>query len=56
MTLHAPQIIFLFMMFLGIGISMARFGQQKTDCYDLTDVLIGPLIVIGLLYWGGFFG
>lgn len=57
MKLEAPQLIFLALMLIGIGVSLARFGEPKRrDTYDLVDVLIGPAISFGLLYWGGFFG
>ena len=56
MTLHAPQIIILILMAIGMGVSLARYGERKRDCYDFSDILFGPTITFGLLYWGGFFG
>lgn len=56
MTLHAPQLIFLALMALNMGVCIARFGQRKTDHYNGVDVFVGPAITLGLLYWGGFFG
>jgi hypothetical protein len=47
------------MMLISIGTSIAKFGEKKTGSaavYDLIDVLVAPALVIGLLYWGGFFG
>jgi hypothetical protein len=41
-------------MLIGIGVSMARYGQQKTDHHDLVDILIGPGLMAALLYFGGF--
>lgn len=51
-----PQGIFIFLTILGIGISIARYGEQKSDRFDLFDVAISPALMCGLLYWGGFFG
>jgi hypothetical protein len=57
MTLHAPQLIFLALLAIGVGVHIARFGQpKKPDTHDLCDVLVGPGITLGLLWWGGFFG
>lgn len=53
-----PQAIFLALILFGAGHSAAKFGQQRTGSaaeYDIVDVLISPALVIGLLYWGGFF-
>jgi hypothetical protein len=55
-TLHAPQLILIALSLIGMGISMARFGQEKTDRYDFIDVIIAPAIVHSLLWWGGFYG
>lgn len=55
MSLGAPQIIYIVLIAIGVGSAMAKYGQPKTDKYDLTDVLISPAIVVGLLWWGGFF-
>lgn len=57
MTLHAPQIIYLCLMTLSAGKAIALFGEmKKEDYYDFIDFPVGPAIVFGLLYWGGFFG
>jgi len=51
-----PQIVLSALIVLGIGNAIARYGQQKTDKYDLTDVLFAPAMIFGLLWWGGFYG
>jgi hypothetical protein len=56
MTLHAPQVILLSLVAIGTGIALARYGERKTDSYDIFDVVVSPSILICLLYWGGFFG
>jgi hypothetical protein len=55
MVLGAPQLIMLFMMALSIGVSIARFGEPKRDCYDYGDIFVGPAVALALLWWGGFF-
>jgi hypothetical protein len=49
-----PQIIYLCLALLGLGISMAKHGQSKSNYHFGVD-LISSLLVLGLLYWGGFF-
>jgi hypothetical protein len=44
------------MMLIGMGTSLAKLGQPKTDTYDLVDVLLAPAMLFGLLWWGGFYG
>jgi hypothetical protein len=56
MHFGAPQIILTAMMLLGMGIAMARYGEQKRDKYDISDVVIAPAVVFGILWWGGFYG
>lgn len=51
-----PQGILLAIVCLEMGICMARFGEPKRDRYDLVDLLLGPAIMLSILYWGGFFG
>lgn len=55
MRLGAPQFILFAMLAVNMGICMARFGEAKRDKYDLMDLVGGPALTVGLLYWGGFF-
>jgi hypothetical protein len=55
MNVGWPEGIYLALVLVSIGICVARFGEQKRDRYDLTDVLVGPAISLSLLWWGGFF-
>jgi hypothetical protein len=50
-----PQGIWFALTFMSVGLALSKYGQRKTDSYDIMDVLIGPAIAFGLLYWGGFF-
>ncbi|WP_292365112.1 hypothetical protein [Mesorhizobium sp.] len=57
MVFHAPQIILTTLILLGVGRSLARFGKpKKPDEHDIVDVLFAPALLIGLLWWGGFYG
>lgn len=50
-----PQGIFTGLIFVGVGVSLARYGKPKADSYGIFDVVVSPSVVLGLLYWGGFF-
>lgn len=54
--MQAPQVIWIILATLGIGISLAKDGQQKDDKYSFFTSTICTGLVAGLLYWGGFFG
>lgn len=55
-TLHAPQIIFLVLSAMSLGISLAMDGKPRAGKYSFLVTLISQAIGIGLVYWGGFFG
>lgn len=55
MIFHAPQMIYLALVLIGVGVSMAQHGKPKTGNHHLGASIIGYGIVMGLLYWGGFF-
>ena len=55
MTLGWPQIIYLLLVALSLGVSIAKHGQVR-DPYNVMDSIIATTIVLPLLYWGGFFG
>jgi hypothetical protein len=56
MNFHLPQIILSGIILIGMGINLARYGQPKKDTVDTVDCLVAPAIVLGLLWWGGFYG
>jgi len=52
--MHWPQIIYLALMFLGLGISAANNEKQRTpESFGFT--LLNKIWMLALLYWGGFF-
>ena len=50
-----PQICYIVIITLGLGISLAKHGEPKEDKYNFFNALIGSAIQIGLLILGGFF-
>lgn len=56
MTLHAPQLIVLALMLLATGIHLAKHDQPRDTKYNFVTAVISDGLMIGLLYWGGFFG
>lgn len=50
-----PQITMLALVAIGFGVSLARFGEQRRDTYDWTDLIVGPALILTILYCGGFF-
>lgn len=50
-----PQICFIVLIALGLGISLAKHGEYREDKYNFFTTLIGSLIYVGLLILGGFF-
>lgn len=53
-SLGIPQVVFIVVMALELGIIIARWGQKKTGTYGAND-FFGTAIVLVLLWWGGFF-
>jgi len=56
MTFNAPQIIWFVLTFLGLGVSMSKHGEPKSGENNFFVDLLCTALVLGLLYWGGFFG
>jgi len=51
-----PQILYLAMMLIGLGMTFAKHGEpKKLGIVNAWYSLIGALLVITLLYYGGFF-
>lgn len=50
-----PQICYIVIITLGLGISLAKHGEPQGD-YNFFNTLIASFIQIGLLMLGGFFG
>ena len=48
-------ITYLTLMFLGLGIAMAKHGERRTDNYNFWVTLFSTAIVLFILYKGNFF-
>lgn len=57
MIIGWPQAIYLALLFIGLGIELARDGEpKKPGKHQFVPVLIVNALIFGLLYLGGFFG
>lgn len=50
-----PQIIYVVLLAMSLGINWVNHDKQKTGFYNFGETLISVIIILGLLYWGGFF-
>jgi len=56
-TLGLPQFIYLGLTLVALGIEIARHGEpKKPGKHNAVAALISGSLLVGLLYWGGFFG
>lgn len=49
-----PQIILLLLFMLGLGVSLANHGKPRGN-ENVWITLISDVIVLSILWWGGFF-
>jgi hypothetical protein len=50
-----PQIVYLGLALLGLGIELERHGKPKEGEHNFGISLISTTITICILWWGGFF-
>lgn len=50
-----PQIVFLVLMALALGVSMANDGKVEMKQESWVKTLVSIVIECAILYWGGFF-
>ena len=43
-------------MLVGLVVAIAKHGEPKGTTYDFGTTLVADALILGLLYWGGFFG
>ncbi len=53
--MKVPQIIYLALIMMDIGISLAKHGEPKNEKYNVWITLASAAIIVALLKWGGFF-
>ena len=56
MNLHWPQIVWLALTLIGIGVQCAKHGKPREGKENVFITIISTIIVATLLYYGGFFG
>jgi hypothetical protein len=54
MDIGWPQLIYLALSVLGLGIAIAKHGQPR-EPYNVVHSLIAICLAWPLLWWGGFF-
>lgn len=50
-----PQITFIVLLAISLGMSMADHGKPKEGNENAWTALLGTIITVTLLYFGGFF-
>jgi hypothetical protein len=50
-----PQGIMITLLFLGLLIYAVKDGEPRTDKWKFSIKAVDVMIILGLLYWGGFF-
>lgn len=53
--MHAPQIIVLVLYAMAIGIELPQHGETYMSKHNAFISMIGTALMLGLLWWGGFF-
>jgi energy-converting hydrogenase Eha subunit A len=53
--MHAPQIIYIVLTFLGLGMALAGHDKPRNETHSFTTSAIAEILVLSLLFWGGFF-
>ena len=50
-----PQCIFIVLVCMGLGMSLAKHGETETETVSFWKALYGKAVLLALLWWGGFF-
>lgn len=54
--MRAPQIIYIIVWAMGLGVSLVNHGKVEFKRESFWKTLLGTAIEVCLLIWGGFFG
>ena len=55
--MNAPQVIMIALISISVYRSLVNFGEVKEqDRYGWADAVFAPSFLIGILWWGGFWG
>lgn len=55
MRFDLPQVVYLMLVSMSLGVHLVNNGKPTGQNYSVFYGLIANGIVIGVLYWGGFF-
>jgi hypothetical protein len=50
-----PQILMLLLLAFSAGISVTNAGKPNTGTHKVLPDIVGLLLLLGLMAWGGFF-
>jgi len=50
-----PQIIYILLILANLMLISNRHGKEKTGKHNLWIDLVSLALMVGLIYWGGFF-
>lgn len=50
-----PQMLYVALLFISLGVNIALHGKPKDGTHNFWTALVGAVIQITLLTWGGFF-
>uniref|UniRef100_UPI003F8101A9 hypothetical protein n=1 Tax=Xanthomonas sp. 0924 TaxID=2835534 RepID=UPI003F8101A9 len=51
----AAQLIYLALTMLGLGMGIAQHGEPKTGRHNAVSTIVATVLILALLWWGGFF-
>ncbi|QXF03598.1 MULTISPECIES: hypothetical protein [Xanthomonas] len=52
----AAQLIYLSLVMLELGLEIAKHGEPKTGRHNAGSTIVATILILALLWWGGFFG
>jgi ribonucleotide reductase beta subunit family protein with ferritin-like domain len=55
MYIGIPQFILLMLMLVELTVELYKHGEPKEDKYNFFVSVIFQAILLGILFWGGFF-
>lgn len=53
--MSTPALIYLALVCVGLGVSATKNGQPRAGKHSFIGAVVGTGVILGLLYWGGFF-
>ena len=52
--MNAPQITIIVLYAMQIGIALVKHGEPRKEKYSVWTTMLGTLIGVAILWWGGF--